>query len=191
MNCVNMGSRTCCYLLIQLLYFVDLEGVLAITCKTYYSSNSSLFYYEYCSVGCCGSERSFKCCSSENTGAIIGGVVGALLFFLVVAAVAFMSWQSSKKKTQLVDVEPQIDEFGYELEAMGDLRTCHPGAEAYSSPISPSHLQEDFHQRIDHTDMASGEHECPPPVYEDHMPPMSPPPSYQERETTSVSEKRY
>lgn len=26
MNCVNMGSRTCCYLLIQLLYFVDLEG---------------------------------------------------------------------------------------------------------------------------------------------------------------------
>ena len=44
-----------------------------------------------------------------STGAIVGGVVGAVLFFLFVGAVSFICWQNSKKKKNTnIDVEPEI-----------------------------------------------------------------------------------
>ncbi|XP_052705491.1 uncharacterized protein LOC128181219 [Crassostrea angulata] len=182
----------CLVLLFQLSYF---QGVLALTCKTYYTSNSSLFYYEYCSVGCCGTERSFECCSPGNTGAIVGGVVGAILFFLFVGALTFICWQNSKKKKQMnVDVEPEIDELGYELEVMEDLPQYQTERDFFHSPLSPSHLQDDFRNQdgITDTEILSDRYRHPPPQYDENMRPMSPPPRYQEREANQVSsEERY
>nr|XP_022341385.1 uncharacterized protein LOC111135527 [Crassostrea virginica] len=190
----NMAWTNSFYLIFisQLTHF---KGTLSLTCKTYYSSNSSLFYYEYCSIGCCGTERSFKCCASENTGAIVGGVVGAVLFFLFVGAVSFICWQNSKKKKNTnIDVEPEIDELGYELEVMGEMSPYPTERDNFRSPLSPSHLQGDFrhHPGVTDTETFPGQYGHPPPEYSEDIPPMSPPPTYREREATQLSnDERY
>ncbi|XP_062575152.1 uncharacterized protein LOC134237082 [Saccostrea cucullata] len=103
----------------------------------------------------------------------------------------FICWQSNKKSKQLVDVEPEIDEFGYELEVMGDMHPYQTGSEPFNSPVSPSHLQGDFRHGDVDAETFPKHHGCPPPEYEENLPPMSPPPTYKEREETVMSEERY
>lgn len=87
-----------------------------------------------------------------------------------------------------------LDELGYELEVMEDLPQYQTERDFFHSPLSPSHLQDDFRNQdgITDTEILSDRYRHPPPQYDENMRPMSPPPRYQEREANQVSsEERY
>lgn len=100
-------------------------------CLTYYSNNINT-YYMYCADGCCGYSHDRKCCTKINSGAIAGGVIGALLAIAIVAGIIVYCHMSKKKKKK---EEEEIDdgfEFNISEPEPGYLNQGFPGA-----PLGP------------------------------------------------------
>lgn len=122
-------------------------------CLTYYSNNINT-YYMYCADGCCGYSHDRKCCNKINSGAIAGGVIGALLAIAIVAGVIVYCYMSKKKKKKKEEEEIE-DGFEFNIN--------HPYM-GYGLPPAgepePGYLNQGF----------PGAPLGPPPAY-DHPPP--------------------